>query len=191
VTLDVLRTPITGIVMVRPARIFDDRGWFARTHDRDAFRDLGFTGDVVQENQSRSSRGALRGLHLRADLAECKTVRVLSGALFDVVVDLRPWSPTFLQHLVFDLAAADPATLIVPPGCAHGFVSLRDDTEVFYQVTAAYEPELDVTIAWDDPQLAIPWPIDRPTLSERDRLAPRLAEVQPRLADWFGMSEPT
>lgn len=188
--MDVERTAIPGLVVVRPLRVRDARGWFARTYDRGVFGELGFSGDVVQENQSRSGRGTLRGLHVRADLAETKTVRVLGGALFDVAVDLRTWSPTFLQHQVIDLSAENPAVLVVPPGCAHGFVALRDDTDVLYQVTVAYRPELDVTIAWDDPQLAIPWPVARPMLSERDRLAPRLAEVEPRLSDWFGAPSP-
>jgi dTDP-4-dehydrorhamnose 3,5-epimerase len=188
--MDVVDSSIPGLVGLRQRRVSDHRGWFSRTYDRDVFRAAGFDAAVIQENQSRSRQGTLRGLHVRADLAESKSVRVLSGALFDVVVDLRPCSPTFLQHEVFHLSADEPSSVLVPPGCAHGFLALRDGTEVLYQVTAAYEPALDVTIAWNDPQLAIRWPTERPTLSERDRLAPQLAELQSRLADWFGVRDP-
>lgn len=184
--MKVEHTDLPGLFVVHPVLAHDSRGWFARTFDRSLFRDLGFDGDVVQENQSRSRRDAVRGLHVRSDLAEAKTVRVLRGAVLDVVVDLRPGSPTFLQHQAIDLVAEFPAVLVVPPGCAHGFLSRQENTDVLYQVTAPYQPELDITIAWDDPQLAIPWPVNRPWLSERDRHAPRLASLEPRLWDWFG-----
>lgn len=188
--MEVAPTSIPGVVVVSPARLSDARGWFSRTFDAGLFGELGFVGPIVQENQSRSARGVLRGLHVRTDLAESKTVRVLSGALHDVVVDLRPWSSTFLKHVALDLSAEESAVLVVPPGCAHGFVALRDDTQVLYQVTAHFEPELDKTIAWNDPQLAITWPIASPTLSDRDRRAPRIADVASRLPVWFGATAP-
>ncbi len=189
--MDATPTVIPGVAVVRPSRVRDDRGWFSRTFDTGFFDELGFVGPIVQENQSRSARGVLRGLHVRADLAESKTVRVLSGALHDVVVDLRPWSSAFLRHVALDLSAREPAVLVVPPGCAHGFVALRDDTDVFYQVTAPFEPELDMTIAWNDPRLAIKWPVARPMLSDRDRRAPRIVDVRSNLSDWFGATAPS
>lgn len=187
---DVERTSIAGVTLLRTAPTRDRRGWFVRTYDRGLFRELGFRDDIVQENQSRSRRGTLRGLHVRTDLTENKTVRVLGGALYDVVVDLRPWSVTFLQHVAFELSAQDRTIVLIPPGCAHGFLALSDDTDVLYQVTVAYDAELDLSLAWDDPWLAIPWPEASPTLSDRDRRAPRLAEVEPRLEQWFGPRPP-
>ncbi len=118
--MDVETTPLTGVLVVHLVRVHDDRGWFSRTFDRSLFRELGLGTGVVQENQSRSRQNTVRGLHVRADMAETKTVRVLSGALYDVVVDLRPRSSTFLQHHVVDLSADEPSVLVVPPGCAHG-----------------------------------------------------------------------
>ena len=119
-------------------------------------------------------------------LSEGKLVRCARGAVFEVAVDLRPWSPTFTQ---WDSTVLDDMThrqLWVPPGVVHGFQVLSDEADVCYRMDARYEPSLDLAIAWDDPDLGIPWPLSPPILSERDRTAPRLAEIAPRLAEWFG-----
>jgi dTDP-4-dehydrorhamnose 3,5-epimerase len=141
---------------------------------------------MVEENHSRSRRGVLRGLHTRAELREAKLIRVAHGQVFDVVADLRPGSPTFLQWRGFVLDDVAHLQLRIPAGCAHGFQALSEVADVCYKVDAAYDPALDVTIAWDDPELAVAWPLADPVLSDRDRRAPRLAAVRGQLGNWFG-----
>ena len=144
----------------------------------------------VQENQSRSRRGTLRGLHCRRELTEGKLVRCARGRVFEAIVDLRPWSPTFLaqEHLVLD--DRDHRQVFVPPGCAHGFLVLSGWADICYRHDDVYQPTLEVGVRWDDPDLAIPWPEVPSTLSERDRHLPVLAEVRGLLAGWFGSEAP-
>jgi dTDP-4-dehydrorhamnose 3,5-epimerase len=145
----------------------------------------------VQENQSRSRRGTLRGLHCRRELREGKLVRCARGEVFEAVVDLRPWSPTFLVQERLVLDDRDHRQLFVPPGCAHGFLVLSELADICYKHDAVYAPGLEVGIAWDDPELAIPWPMAPETLSDRDRVLPHLADVRDQLEDWFGAEPPT
>lgn len=131
----------------------------------------------VQDSISRSSRGVLRGLHLRAGRGEAKLVRCSYGAVFDVVVDLRRGSPTYRNWESFVLRDDEPVSLYVPAGCAHGFQALTDPADVSYRIDAEHDPEQDVTIAHDDPGLGIPWPLPVSAMSARDRTAPPLASV--------------
>jgi dTDP-4-dehydrorhamnose 3,5-epimerase len=182
---------IAGVLHVRPEPFRDDRGFFVRTLDAATLRAAGLdAARFVQENQSRSRRGTLRGLHCRSELSEGKLVRIARGRVFEIIVDLRPWSPTFLvtEHLVLDDKAH--RQVFVPPGCAHGFLVLSPLADVCYRHDATYRPGLEAGVRWDDPELAIPWPA-RPTLvSERDRALPLLAAVRDRLPAWFGSEEP-
>jgi dTDP-4-dehydrorhamnose 3,5-epimerase len=188
--IEVSETDIPGLMVLRTWRQRDERGWFSRTYCAAELATVGFVHPPVQENQSVSRRGTVRGLHVRAELREAKFVRVTRGRLFDVVVDLRPASPTFLEWRSFVLTNTDSEHLLVPPGCAHGFQALSAWVDVHYAVDAPYAPDLDVTVAWNDPLLAIPWPLSNPVLSSRDRSAPLVDEVRHRLPEWFGAYRP-
>jgi dTDP-4-dehydrorhamnose 3,5-epimerase len=183
----IAETSIPGLLTIRPRPICDERGWFMRSFSAPQYAAAGIDqAALVQENHSRSRRGVLRGLHTRAELREAKLVRVARGEVFDVVVDLRPASPTFLQWRSFILDDATHLQVRIPAGCAHGFQALSEVADVCYKVDAPYDPALDVTIAWNDPCLAIEWPLSDPLLSERDRLAPPLSAVREHLGEWFG-----
>jgi dTDP-4-dehydrorhamnose 3,5-epimerase len=177
---------IPDLLVIRPQPIVDGRGWFMRSFSADEFASAGIDpGGFVQENHSRSTRGVVRGLHVRSELREAKLVRVPRGRVFDVVVDLRPASPTFGQWRSWILDDVEHLQVRIPAGCAHGFQALSDLADVCYRVDAAYDPARDVTIAWDDPEIGVRWPLADVELSKRDREAPRLAELRDQLAAWF------
>lgn len=183
-------TGIPGMLVLHPQPIADDRGWFMRTFAATEMREHGIPcDDLVEENHSRSHRHVLRGLHLRTDLCEGKLVRVARGAVYDVVVDLRPWSPAFLTSFATVLDDREHRQVWVPPGCAHGFQAL-EESDVCYRVSAAYAPDLDAAIAWNDADLGVDWPHPGlARLSARDAAAPTLAEVKDRLPTWFGAAD--
>ncbi|MFC4001651.1 dTDP-4-dehydrorhamnose 3,5-epimerase [Prauserella oleivorans] len=169
---------VAGAYLFEPTPHADERGFFSRTFDRDVARSAGIDPDAfVQDSVSRSHRGVVRGLHLRSGAGEAKLVRCSFGEVFDVIVDLRPDSPTFLGQASFRLSGETQASLYIPAGCAHGFQALSEPADVSYRIDRAHDPAEDVTIAFDDPELGIPWPVPVTLLSERDRTAPRLAEV--------------
>ncbi|MFF5720647.1 dTDP-4-dehydrorhamnose 3,5-epimerase family protein [Streptomyces buecherae] len=169
---------ITGAYLFEPTPHADERGFFCRTFDADVVRSVGLDPNAfVQDSLSRSVRGVLRGLHLRSGAGEAKLVRCSYGRIFDVVVDLRPGSPTYLGRGLFELSDATQTTLYVPAGCAHGFQALTDVADVSYRIDRPHDPAEDVTIAHDDPRLAIPWPLPAASMSARDRRAPSLAEA--------------
>lgn len=183
---------LEGVKVITPAPIFDDRGFFMRVFSWDVHGAVGIDHTkLVQENQSRSRAGTIRGLHTRSHLSEAKLVRCTRGEVFDVVVDLRPWSSTFLRSEHFILEDSLHRQVYVPAGCAHGFQAVSEVADVCYRVDAAYDPALDVAIAYDDPDLAIPWPIRDPIVSARDRSSPRLADVRDQLTTWFGDARPS
>lgn len=179
---------IPGVFLVRPEPFRDDRGFFVRTMDADAFAAVGV--DVsrwVQANQSRSRGGVVRGLHVRSHGGEAKTVRCARGAIFDVAVDLRPGSPAFGRWLGVRLDDVDHHQLYLPPGVGHGFAALTDPVDVCYTHSARYDPAEEVAVRWDDPDIGVDWPVsDAPILSDRDRSAPSLQEMTPFLTEWFG-----
>lgn len=169
---------IDGAYLFEPTPHTDERGFFCRTFDSEAVRGVGIDpAGFAQDSVSRSAKGVLRGLHLRAGLGEAKLVRCSFGAVFDVVVDLRQASPTFRNSAYFQLSGDTQVTLYVPAGCAHGFQALTDPADVSYRIDRPHDPSEDVTIAFDDPDLAIPWPLPPALMSTRDSRAPRLAEV--------------
>ncbi|MEU6809329.1 dTDP-4-dehydrorhamnose 3,5-epimerase [Streptomyces sp. NPDC046831] len=169
---------IAGAYLFEPTPHADERGFFCRTFDADVVRSVGLDPDAfVQDSLSRSVRGVLRGLHLRSGAGEAKLVRCSYGEVFDVVVDLRKDSPTYLGRAFFELSGETQATVYVPAGCAHGFQALTGTADVSYRIDRPHDPAEDVTIAFDDPQLNIPWPLPVTTTSRRDREAPSLAEV--------------
>jgi dTDP-4-dehydrorhamnose 3,5-epimerase len=167
---------IAGALLFEPTPHVDDRGFFCRTFDVDVVRGAGIDpGAFVQDSLSRSSRGVVRGLHARRGQGEAKLVRCSYGAIFDVIVDLRPASPTYRNWESFELRDGEQVSLYIPAGCAHGFQALTEIADVSYRIDRAHDPAEDVAIAFDDPELAIPWPLPVAAMSSRDRLAPPLA----------------
>ena len=180
--IEIRRLALDGLLEIRPKRFADDRGFFSETWNAAAWREAGITIDFVQDNHSLSNaRGTLRGLHFQAPpSAQAKLVRVTRGSAFDVAVDLRSNSPTFRQWAGVILSAAEWNQLLIPAGFAHGFLTLEPDTEVQYKVTAPYHGPSDRGIRWDDPDIAIDWPLNgaTPILSDKDRVAPLLRDVE-------------
>jgi dTDP-4-dehydrorhamnose 3,5-epimerase len=173
---------IAGAYLFEPTPYADERGFFCRTFDADVVRSVGLDPHAfVQDSLSRSARGVLRGMHLRAGAGEAKLVRCSYGKVFDVVVDLRPDSPTYLGRAFFELSGDTQTTLYIPAGCAHGFQALTDTADTSYRIDRPHDPAEDVTIRWDDPELAVPWPLPVTMMSARDREAPGLAEVLKQL----------
>jgi dTDP-4-dehydrorhamnose 3,5-epimerase len=175
--MDVSTVPrIAGALLFRPAPHVDERGFFSRTFDAEVVRAAGLDpAGFVQDSVSRSVRGVVRGLHVRRGRGEAKLVRCSYGAVFDVVVDLRPASPTYRNWESFELRDDEQVTLYVPAGCGHGFQALTDPADVSYRIDRAHDPAEDVSIAFDDPELAIPWPLPATFRSPRDQQAPPLA----------------
>jgi len=174
---------LPGPLLIRVTARGDARGHFAEVWKRSVFEKVGLDAEFVQDNHSASARaGTLRGLHFqRPPAAQGKLVRVVRGRIVDVAVDIREGSPTFGRHIACELSAGDWRHLWVPRGFAHGFLTLEPDTEVTYKVDAEYAAEHDAGIAWDDPALAIPWPLPPggAVLSDKDSRAPRLADIPP------------
>lgn len=182
--VDVCPVPrIAGALLFRPTPHVDERGFFCRTFDADVMRAAGIDPDgFAQDSISRSARGVVRGLHVRRGDGEAKLVRCSYGAIFDVIVDLRPTSPTQGKWESFELRDDEQISLYVPAGCAHGFQALTGPADVSYRIDRPHDPTEDVSIAFDDPELAIPWPLPAAARSERDRVAPPLSAAVKLLA---------
>lgn len=175
------KTTLKDAMLIDPEPRGDDRGFFARMMCREEFAAHGLIADFVQHNMSFSrNRGTVRGLHFqRAPHAEAKLMRCTRGEIVDVIVDLRGASPTYLQHEAFVLTAENHRLLYVPPGFAHGFQTLTDDTEVFYPVSAAYAPDMEGGVRHDDPLIGISWPLGVSELSSKDASWPFLQPGAP------------
>lgn len=171
---------IPDVKLITPPRFGDSRGFFSEVFHAGRFAAVGIIGPFVQDNHSLSaSVGTVRGLHLQiAPSAQGKLVRVTRGAIWDVAVDVRHGSPTFAQHVGVELSVANWQQLWIPPGFLHGFCTLEPNTEVLYKVTAEYDRDAERYVAWDDADLAIPWPVQatEAVLSDKDRALPRLAD---------------
>ncbi|HEV3381256.1 MAG TPA: dTDP-4-dehydrorhamnose 3,5-epimerase family protein [Trebonia sp.] len=167
---------IAGALLFQPTPHADERGFFSRTFDAEVAREAGIDPDgFAQDSLSRSRRGVVRGMHIRRGLGESKLVRCSYGAVFDVIIDLRPGSPTYLNREDFELRDTEQTSLYVPAGCAHGFQALTDPADVSYRIDRPHDPSQDVSIAFDDPELGISWPLPAIIMSDRDRGAPPLA----------------
>jgi dTDP-4-dehydrorhamnose 3,5-epimerase len=176
-----LETELEGLVLVEPEVHGDERGFLVETFRAEAWRELGVEAEFVQDNQSRSGRGTLRGLHFQTSPGQAKLVRCMRGRIFDAVVDLRRGSPTFGRWEGHELDDEAHRQLYIPVGFAHGFCVLSETADVAYRLSNYYDPATEAGIAWDDPEVGVEWPLEDPILSERDRSAPRLAEIADEL----------
>ena len=174
-------TKLDGLVVIEPDVFGDDRGFLVETYRGDLWHELGVDVDFVQHNHSRSVRGTLRGLHFQTEPGQAKLVRCSSGRIFDVAVDLRRDSPTFGNWEGHELDDQVHRQLLVPIGFGHGFCVLSETADVDYQLSSYYDPATESGVAWDDPEVGVEWPIDDPRLSERDKTAPKLADVRDAL----------
>lgn len=177
-----LPTKLDGVVLIEPQVHGDARGFMVETYRRDAWAELGVDVEFVQHNHSRSAQGALRGLHFQTEPGQAKLVRCPRGRIVDVAVDLRRGSPTYGQWEGHVLDDESHRQLFVPVGFGHGFCVLSDVADVAYQLSSTYDPTTEKGIAWDDPDVGVEWPVDEPLLSERDKSAPRLAEIADELS---------
>jgi dTDP-4-dehydrorhamnose 3,5-epimerase len=177
--MNVVETPLSGVLVIEPRIFRDDRGHFSETFQEARYAEAGIRGPFVQDNLSRSRRGTLRGLHFQDPCPQGKLVSVTRGRVFDVAVDIRRGSSTFGRWFGTELGDEDGRQLWVPPGFAHGFCALSEWADLLYKCTELYVPSADKSIAWNDPELAIPWPVGRPLLSPKDAKAPRLRELFP------------
>lgn len=177
--MKLIPTAIPDVLIIEPKVFGDQRGFFYESFNRRQFASLiGRDLDFVQDNHSRSEKNVLRGLHYQIEQPQGKLVRVIQGAVFDVAVDIRKSSPTFGQHVAIELSAENQRMLWVPEGFAHGFLVTSVTAEFLYKTTDYYAPEFERSIAWNDPALAIAWPIQgAPSLSAKDQQAPLLADV--------------
>lgn len=174
--MQVVKTRFEGLIEIIPQVFHDNRGWFYEHYTEREFRKYGIPGEFVQDNQSFTRKGCIRGLHLQLPpAAQAKLVSVISGRILDVVVDVRRDSPTFGQHHTCDMDGQRHNMLYVPPGFAHGFVAL-EDTIFFYKCSDFYSRENEAGIKWNDPALGIKWPIENPVVSEKDDALPSFEE---------------
>ena len=177
--MKVARTALPDVLLLEPKVFGDARGFFFESWNAREFAAAGIRAAFVQDNHSRSSRGVLRGLHYQIEQTQGKLVRVIAGEVYDVAVDLRRSSPAFGRWIGVSLSAENRRTVWIPPGFAHGFLVVSDTAEFLYKATDYYAPQHERTIAWDDPDLAIEWPLNGPpVLSAKDRAGARFRDAQ-------------
>jgi dTDP-4-dehydrorhamnose 3,5-epimerase len=176
-----IQTEIPDLVLIEVAAHGDERGFLAETFREDAWREFGVDVGFVQENHSRSGGGILRGLHFQLRPGQAKLVRCVRGTIWDVAVDLRRDSPTYRRWDGFELSDQNHRQLFIPAGFGHGFCVMSEQADVAYKLSSYYDPETEAGIRWDDPDIGVEWPIQHPQLSDRDNLAPTLAEIADEL----------
>jgi dTDP-4-dehydrorhamnose 3,5-epimerase len=178
--MQVIETDLPGVLILEPKVFGDARGFFQETWNAKVFADIGIDAQFVQDNHSRSAKGILRGLHYQLQEPQGKLVRVTSGRVFDVAVDIRRSSPHFGRWTGVELSGENKRMFWVPPGFAHGFVALEDETDFLYKCTALYAPQWDRSIAWNDPDIGIEWPLEglAPQLSAKDTAAIALKDAE-------------
>lgn len=175
--MKVIKTALPGVLIIEPKVFGDSRGFFMETFQVERYHDVGITLPFVQDNHSRSAKGVLRGLHFQRTRPQGKLVRVSRGNVYDVAVDINPESPTCGQYVGVELNDENQRQFWVPPGYAHGFCVLSDIADFQYKCTDFYFPEDEGGLLWNDPDIAIPWALDNPQLSEKDKLNPTLKEL--------------
>jgi dTDP-4-dehydrorhamnose 3,5-epimerase len=177
--MNVIKTKLKDCVIIQPKVFGDERGYFMETFQTNRYAELaGISLPFVQDNYSRSSKGVLRGLHFQKTKPQGKLVRVVRGEVYDVAVDIRPGSLTYGQWEAVILSEENKTQFWVPPGFAHGFVVLSEKADFEYKCTDYYDPSDERSLFWNDPRLNISWPIDNPKLSEKDKNAPLIADLQ-------------
>jgi dTDP-4-dehydrorhamnose 3,5-epimerase len=177
--MKVIETALPGVLLLEPKVFGDARGFFLESWNRQTFADLGLNLDFVQDNHSRSAKGVLRGIHYQINEPQGKLVRVSSGAVFDVAVDLRRSSPHFGKWVGYELSAENKRQMWVPPGFGHGFVVLSEFADFLYKTTAYYAPKWDRGVRWNDPDIGVLWPdTGEPQLSAKDAVAPLLSDAE-------------
>lgn len=175
--MNVVPTPIPGLLLIKPQVFGDERGFFLESYQRSRFVENGIPLDFVQDNHSRSTLGVVRGLHYTIKRPQAQTVYVSNGKIFDVAVDLRRNSPTFGRGFGVIIDGDDPSMLYLPPGFAHGFCVLSARADVHYKVTHVYEADDEAGLYWNDPVLGVDWPVTDPSLKARDAAFPLLADI--------------
>lgn len=185
-SLTVHSTDLPGVLLIEPAVHHDARGFFLETYHAERYREAGIHAAFVQDNHSRSVAGTLRGLHLQIRRPQGKLIRAIEGEIFDVAVDVRVGSPTFGRWVGVGLSAGNFRQCYVPPGFAHGFCVLSPVAQVEYKCTDLYDATAEIGVAWNDPSIAIAWPVTEPLLSERDRRNRPLSEMLDVLPRWNG-----
>ncbi|WP_448588130.1 dTDP-4-dehydrorhamnose 3,5-epimerase [Thermocrinis sp.] len=183
-----LETPLEGVYILEPTVFEDNRGFFMESYNKRDFEEVGIDLDLVQDNHSLSVQaGVLRGIHFQLNpKAQTKVVRCLKGVIYDVVVDLRKGSPTYRKWIGVILSEYNKRQIVVPKGFGHAILTLVPNTEILYKVDEYYSPEHDMSIRWDDPDIGIKWPINNPILSEKDKNAPYLREVEDKINFYYG-----
>jgi dTDP-4-dehydrorhamnose 3,5-epimerase len=177
--MNIIPTRIPDVLIIEPKVFGDERGFFYESYNRRAMTDAGIPGDFVQDNHSRSARGVLRGLHYQTQQTQGKLVRVISGSVYDVAVDLRKSSPTFGQWVGIELSADNKRMAWIPPGFAHGFTVTSDSAEFLYKTTDYWAPQFERSLLWNDPALAIDWPLDgAPLVAAKDAAGLPLAQCE-------------
>jgi dTDP-4-dehydrorhamnose 3,5-epimerase len=179
--MQLIDTRLDGLLLLEPDVHGDPRGFFLESYRANVWAQHGIVEEFVQDNHSRSGRGVLRGMHFSVGAGQAKLVRCARGRILDVVVDLRRASPTYGEWESVELDDVSARQLYIPVGFAHGFCVLSEEADVSYQLSSLYDPATEAGIAWDDPEVGVEWPVSEPLLSERDRGAPRLAEIAAEL----------
>lgn len=172
---------LSGLLVIDPTVHADERGFFVETYRREQYFSAGIATDFVQDNHSRSQHGTIRGLHYQRHPGQAKLVRVARGRIWDVVVDIRVSSPTFGEYEAFELDDRAHRQLFVPVGFAHGFCVLSDEADVTYKVSSPYDSGEERGISWRDPAIGVPWPVERPIVSDRDEESPTLDSARQEL----------
>lgn len=177
--MEIIPTEIPDVLIVKPKVFTDDRGYFLETYNLEKFTAAGITAKFVQDNESKSAKGVLRGLHFqKPPFAQGKLVRVICGAVLDVAVDLRQQSPTYGKWVAVKLTAENKWMCWIPEGFAHGFLTLEEDTIFSYKCTNVYNQASEGSIRWNDPKLGINWGTNSPKLAEKDRIAPEFSTME-------------
>lgn len=176
--MEIIKTPLEGLLIIKPAVFEDDRGYFFESYNREKFMENGIDVSFVQDNESKSKRGVLRGLHFqRSPYAQGKLVRVMRGSVLDVAVDIRKGSPTYGKWSSIVLSGQNKWMYWIPEGFAHGFLTLEEETIFFYKCTNVYNKTSEGAIRWNDPDLNIDWGIGNPVISPKDAIAPLFREL--------------
>lgn len=179
-----IETGIEGLIAIQPTVFGDERGFFMESYSKKDFSEIGIENEFVQDNHSKSKKGVLRGLHFQTEMAQGKLVRVISGSVYDVAVDFRKGSPTFGKWYGVELSAKNKIQFYIPPGFAHGFLTLEDDTESLYKCTDYYAPQYDSGVLWNDPKIGIEWNLEKYGIAQADLLLSEKDQVQQTLKEF-------